>query len=233
MSPAHVRRTPQQALALLLDAPVIPVHADDDAERLVRIVTACVAGGVRAFEATDRLPGSFDAFVHLRTHIDRRLPELMLGVGSVDTVDDATAYVRAGAEFVVTPFVDPDLAAWCRDAGVLYVPGTLTPSEIRTARRGGSPLVKLFPAGTVGPTHLKHLRGPDRTTRFLPTGGLDADPDTLRAWAEAGASCVGLGGGLLGAGADDDVAAGALRDRCAAALRTVLASRPDEVARPA
>ncbi len=233
MSPAHVRRTPAQALALLLDAPVVPVHADDDPERLIRLVAACSAGGVRAFEATDRLPGAFDAFVQLRAHVDRRLPETMLGVGSVASVDDAVAYVRAGAEFVVTPFTDPDLISWCRGADVLAIPGAMTPSEVRTARRAGAPLVKLFPAGTVGPAHLRHLRGPDRTTRFMPTGGLAADEATLWAWAEAGASCVGLGGGLLGDGADDEASADALRDRCAAALRTVLAARPDEVARPA
>jgi 2-dehydro-3-deoxyphosphogluconate aldolase/(4S)-4-hydroxy-2-oxoglutarate aldolase len=219
-------------LAALFAAPVVPVHAEADGARLIRLADACHAGGVRAFEATDRLPGALEAFAALAAHRDRALPDLVLGIGSVEEPAVAAAYVAAGADFVVAPFVDEDLAAWCVAAGVLHVPGAVTPTEVRRARRSGARLVKLFPAGTVGPAHLAHLRGPDRTTRFMPTGGLAADAATLAAWARAGASCVGLGSGLIGAGADDPAAAAALTARCAAALEAVRAVRPVDVATP-
>ena len=230
--PERARPTAAGVLATLFAAPVVPVHAEADAARLIRLADACHAGGVRALEATDRLPGALEAFAALAAHRDRARPDLVLGVGSVEEPAVAAAYVAAGADFVVAPFVDDALAAWCAAAGVLHVPGALTPTEVRQARRSGARLVKLFPAGTVGPAHLAHLRGPDRTTRFMPTGGLGADAATLAAWARAGASCVGLGGGLIGAGADDPAAAAALTERCAVALEAVRAARPPEVAAP-
>lgn len=228
----RARPTPAAVLAALFGAPVVPVHAEADAGRLIRLAEACHAGGVRAFEATDRLPGALDAFAALAAHRDRALPDLALGVGSVAEPAVAAAYVAAGADFVVAPFVDEELAAWCAAAGVLHVPGALTPTEVRRARRAGAGLVKLFPAGSLGPAHLAHLRGPDRTTRFMPTGGLPTAAADLSAWARAGASCVGLGGGLIGAGAEDATDAAALTARCAAALATVRAARPAEVAAP-
>lgn len=226
------RPSPSDVLTTLFAAPVVPVHAEADGARLIRLADACHAGGVRAFEATDRLPRALEAFTALAAHRDRALPDLVLGVGSVEEPAVAAAYVAAGADFVVAPFIDDDLADWCLAAGVLHVPGALTPTEVRRARRSGARLVKLFPAGTVGPAHLANLRGPDRATRFMPTGGLSADTATLAAWAGAGASCVGVGGALIGAGADDPADATALSARCAAALDAVRAARPVDVATP-
>ncbi|MDF1522919.1 MAG: hypothetical protein P1P87_08890 [Trueperaceae bacterium] len=104
----RARPTPADVLAALFAAPVVPVHAEADGARLIRLAEACHAGGVRAFEATDRLPGALEAFAALAAHRDRALPDLVLGVGSVEEPAVAAAYVAAGADFVVAPFVDDE-----------------------------------------------------------------------------------------------------------------------------
>lgn len=222
------RRIATDVFRAFLQAPVVPVRADDDATRLARVLDACAAGGTRVFEFTDRLRASRETFAALRAHADERHPDLVLGVGSIRSPDDARAFVALGAEFVVTPFVDEAIADACRSATVPYVPGATTPTEVRRARASGAILVKLFPAGALGADYLTQLRGPDRDTRFMPTGGIAADADSVRRWAEAGASCLGFGSGLIGAGAENAGTAAALTQRCVTALEALRAARPAE-----
>jgi 2-dehydro-3-deoxyphosphogluconate aldolase/(4S)-4-hydroxy-2-oxoglutarate aldolase len=112
--------------------------------------------------------------------------------GTVLTLDDAKASVDAGAAFLVSPVWVPALDGF----HVPVYPGAFTPTEIFNAARGGAPLVKLFPAGAVGPRFLKDLRGPLPDVRIMPTGGIEiAD---IATWLTAGAAAVGLGGPLIG-----------------------------------
>ena len=183
---------------------VAVVRARDGAEAL-RIAGALGAGGLRAIELTFTTPGVEDALAEARL----RFPELLLGAGTITTQAQLAAAVDAGADFLVSPHLDPVLHAAAIRSGRLTLPGVLTPSEVAAALRLGAIAVKLFPASVVGIAHLKALFGPFPGLQVVPTGGIS--PATARGWLDAGAVAVGLGGELLpkalrDAGAWDEIA---------------------------
>ena len=107
------------------------------------------------------------------------------------------AFGEAGAGFLVTPGVTPEVVRVAVELGIPALPGALSPTEIATAQRAGATAVKLFPASLGGPGYLRVLRGPFSDVPFVPTGGIElAD---VRSWLDAGATCVGLGSALVGA----------------------------------
>ncbi len=176
--------------AAIVRSGVVAVLRAPTADGFAAVADVLVEAGITALEVTLTSRGAIDALAGLR----RRLPPAaVVGAGTVLTVDQAKAAVDAGAAFLVSPVLDPGLAA---GAGVPFYPGALTPTEIFHAYAAGAPLVKLFPAATVGPRYLKDLHGPLPEVRIMPTGGIDvADVAT---WLAGGAAAVGLGGPLLG-----------------------------------
>lgn len=229
-------------LAAVERAPLIPVYAatpdatggatDGAADvagqvaAAAAVLDACVAGGLRLFEFTDRTPHAAEVFAALRRHRDRRHPGVLLGAGTIRDLRAAAAYRERGADFLVAPFLDEEVARWCRVRDLFYAPGAATPGEIRRAVRCGAAVVKLFPAGPLGPEFLRLLRGPDPDTRIMPSGGVAADEASVRAWAEAGASCLALGSSLIAADAHTPAGAEALSDRCRRLLRAFVDARP-------
>ena len=129
------------------------------------------------------------------------LPGITVGAGTVLSVTDANRAVDAGASFLVSPGLDEEILRWAQGSGVPYLPGVLTPTEVATARRFGVKAMKLFPASLGGPTYLSALLGPFPDVRFIPTGGLEAKD--ARAFLEAGAAAIGVGGWLT---SHDDLA---------------------------
>jgi len=153
-------------------------------------VGALVAGGVRAVELTFTTPGVEAELARTR----ERHPDLLLGAGTIREPAQARAAAAAGADFLVTPHLEPALLEACLATGLTTLPGTFTPSEVAAALAGGAEAVKLFPASTGGIAHFKALFGPFPGLRVVPTGGIGlAD---LGAWLEAGAHAVGVGGEL-------------------------------------
>jgi 2-dehydro-3-deoxyphosphogluconate aldolase/(4S)-4-hydroxy-2-oxoglutarate aldolase len=154
------------------------------------VADVLVEAGVTAIEVTLTSRGAVAAIAGLRRQLP---PSAVVGAGTVLTADDAKASVDAGAAFLVSPLFDPELGG---GFGVPFYPGGLTPTELHAAHRSGAPLVKLFPAGAVGPRYIKDVHGPLPDVRIMPTGGIDiADVAT---WLSNGASAVGLGGPLIG-----------------------------------
>ncbi len=146
--------------------------------------------GFRTFEITLSIPGAVDLIAELAAE-----SAWLIGAGTVFTAIDTDRVVAAGARYVVSPCVLPEVGAACRRARVACLMGTLTPTEVQAARQAGSDVVKLFPAATVGPGHLKALRSVFPDVPFMPTGGVDAA--NLGDWVRAGAVCVGAGGKLV------------------------------------
>jgi 2-dehydro-3-deoxyphosphogluconate aldolase/(4S)-4-hydroxy-2-oxoglutarate aldolase len=157
-------------------------------------VTACRLlgeAGMRAVEISLAQPNATAAIAEAA---DELSGITFLGAGTVRTVADAAAAVDAGAEFLVSPGLDLAVAAWAQERDVLYLPGALTPTEVETAARW-SPLVKLFPAGTLGPRYVRDLRAPFPDVALVPTGGVDLE--NARAYLEAGAAAVAIGSALV------------------------------------
>jgi 2-dehydro-3-deoxyphosphogluconate aldolase/(4S)-4-hydroxy-2-oxoglutarate aldolase len=169
-------------------------------DRAVEVARALLAGDISAVEFTLTGAGANQAIAACRAALG---DTAQVGVGTVLRLADARAAIEAGAQFVVTPVVRPEVIAACRERGVPVLCGALTPTEALAAHEAGAEMVKIFPARAVGPQYIKDLLAPLPFLRLCPTGGVSAE--NARAYLEAGAAAVGIGGNLVAARA---VAAG-------------------------
>jgi 2-dehydro-3-deoxyphosphogluconate aldolase/(4S)-4-hydroxy-2-oxoglutarate aldolase len=172
---------------------LLAVIRADSATAAVRAGRALAAGGVRALEVAFTTPGAPAAIRELAAD-----EELFVGAGTVLSAGQADDAIAAGAAFLVSPsLVDTVLDAG-REAGVLALPGALTPTEV-VAAAARADVVKLFPASLGGPGYLKALLAPLPELRIVPTGGVSAE--NVGAWLDAGAFALGAGGDLCPAAA--------------------------------
>lgn len=175
--------------ALLARDRVLPLFTPDDPDVARARLTALRAAGLGAVELTARAPGTVATFAALRAEF----PELVLGAGTVLNAADAHAFMDAGAAFLVSPCLVPQVAAAARERGVPYLPGAGTVGEYLHAREAGCGLVKLFPGEVLGPAFVRALRGPFPDARVIVTGGVEPTAQGVGAWLGAGALAVGLG----------------------------------------
>ncbi len=178
-------------LAGLRAATVVAVLRAPTAEAGIGATDALVAGGVTGIEITYSTP---DAAAVIREVRRRYGDTVYLGAGTVLQPAQAHEAVEAGAEFLVSPGTEPEVAGAMLGTGATVLSGALTPSEVMTAVRLGVHVVKLFPASLGGPAFLQALRGPFPHVAFVPTGGVNAA--NLAEWLAAGAVAVGAGGEL-------------------------------------
>jgi 2-dehydro-3-deoxyphosphogluconate aldolase/(4S)-4-hydroxy-2-oxoglutarate aldolase len=122
---------------------------------------------------------------------------MIIGVGSVTDAASASHYLMNGANFIVTPVFREDIAIVCNRRKVLWSPGCGSLTEIAKAEEMGAEIVKLFPGNIYGPEFVKAIKGPQPWTSIMPTGGVTTEKENLKAWFDAGVSCVGLGSKLI------------------------------------
>lgn len=198
--------------------PVIRTPTLEAAERAVRLLRDA---GFRVFEITMSVPRALDLIGRLA-----REDGLVVGAGTVWDASQALACIEAGAGFVVSPFLLPDLPEACHARGVACIVGALTPTEIRLAHLAGADAVKVFPAEAAGgPGYIRAVKSVAPHIPLVPTGGVTLE--NLTAYLDAGALFVGVGGALTG-GPDADAA-----QRAARYLRGVTAARESAAARGA
>lgn len=177
---------------------MVPVFNNADKEVAFRVVKACYDAGLRVFEWTDRGAEASGMFRLIKEFIDENCPGMLLGAGSVFTGDACRRFRNMGASFIVSPVVDPEVAATCKELPVLWIPGCGTVTEIHQAQKWGAEIVKIFPGDAVGgPGFVKAVLGPMPWAKLMPTGGVSPEPENLKAWFDAGACCVGMGSQLF------------------------------------
>jgi 2-dehydro-3-deoxyphosphogluconate aldolase/(4S)-4-hydroxy-2-oxoglutarate aldolase len=192
------RHTRMQTLQAMYETGVVPVFYHPDAEVVIRVARACVLGGVRLLEFTNRGDFAWQVFAELERYCARELPEMITGVGSVVDPGTATLYINCGANFVVGPTFNEEVARACNRRKVPYSPGCGSASEISRAEELGSEIVKIFPGQEVGgPAFVKAVKGPMPWTSIMPTGGVELSDASLGAWFKAGVACVGMGSNLI------------------------------------
>ncbi len=170
-------------------------HADTAVGK--EVLAACYRGGARLLEFTNRGDYAHEVFRELNRFCESELPEMIMGVGSVTDAGTASLYMQNGANFVVTPVLREDIAMVCNRRKVLWSPGCGTLTEICRAEELGCEIVKLFPGGTYGPGFAKAIKGPQPWTSIMPTGGVAPTRENLKAWFDAGVTCVGMGSKLI------------------------------------
>jgi 2-dehydro-3-deoxyphosphogluconate aldolase/(4S)-4-hydroxy-2-oxoglutarate aldolase len=169
-------------------------------ERLVALVEELVDAGVRVVEVTFDAPTAAADLRACRAAVGAGSCDVLVGAGTLRSVDAIAAALDAGADFGVSPLFDPFVLEAALARRLPFVPGALTPTEIDAAWRAGATFVKLFPASSVGPTHVRELRGPMAEIELIPTGGIDGS--SARAYLAAGAVAVGIGGAIVNADSD-------------------------------
>jgi 2-dehydro-3-deoxyphosphogluconate aldolase/(4S)-4-hydroxy-2-oxoglutarate aldolase len=176
---------------------MIPLFYDPDIEISKNIVQACYQGGARLLEFTHRGDFAHEVFRELIRFVNESLPGMIIGVGSVTDAASASHYLMNGANFIVTPVFREDIAIVCNRRKVLWSPGCGSLTEIAKAEEMGAEIVKLFPGNIYGPEFVKAIKGPQPWTSIMPTGGVTTEKENLKAWFDAGVSCVGLGSKLI------------------------------------
>jgi len=186
-----------EVIQVMEETGLVPLFYHSDIEVAKKLVKACYDGGARLLEFTSRGDFAHEIFSELSKYCNAELPEMILGVGSVTDAGSASMYMALGANFIVTPVFREDIAIVCNRRKVLWSPGCGSLSEIGKAEELGCEIVKLFPGGIYGPGMIKAIKGPQPWTKVMPTGGVSTDPDNLKAWFDAGATCVGMGSKLV------------------------------------
>jgi 2-dehydro-3-deoxyphosphogluconate aldolase/(4S)-4-hydroxy-2-oxoglutarate aldolase len=220
------RFTKLEVLQAMKDRSMVPVFYNSDVETTKNVIKACYEGGVRLFEFTNRGDFAAEVFVTVVKWAAKECPEMILGAGTVIDAPTAALYIQYGANFIVGPYTNPEVAKVCNRHGVPYVPGCGTVTEIGNAEELGCDVCKIFPAGCVGgPAFVKNIAAPLPWAMIMATGAVEPTEENLSAWFKAGVFAVGMGSKLF---PKEDIAAGnwqAITDRCKFAFSVIEANR--------
>lgn len=198
---------------------MVPVFYNADIEVAKQVVKACYEGGVRAFEFTNRGDFAHEVFGELSHWVAQECPEMVLGAGSIVDAPTAALYIQLGANFIVGPMFNPEVAKVCNRRAVAYTPGCGTITEIGFAQEAGCDLVKIFPAGEVGgPKFVKNLLAPMPWSMIMATGAVEPTEENLSAWFEAGVTVVGMGSKLFPKKAITEGDWSAITEKCREAM---------------
>jgi 2-dehydro-3-deoxyphosphogluconate aldolase/(4S)-4-hydroxy-2-oxoglutarate aldolase len=190
---------PETTQQILERVGLIPVLRAKSEAQGRAVVEAMVAGGVTIVEVTMTVPGAVDLIKQLKKQFGE---ELLLGAGTVTTADQAQATIDAGAEFVVSPSLHPEVIRTTKANRKISCPGALTPTEAITAWEAGADYVKIFPCSAVGgASYLKSLLAPFPHLKLIPTGGVTLQ--TAESFIKAGAKALGVGSDLVNLAAID------------------------------
>ncbi|GAT62502.1 bifunctional 4-hydroxy-2-oxoglutarate aldolase/2-dehydro-3-deoxy-phosphogluconate aldolase [Paludibacter jiangxiensis] len=186
-----------QVLAAMKETGMVPVFYNKDIEVAKNVLKACYEGGVRAFEFTNRGDFAHEVFRDLVKFAAVECPEMILGIGSIVDAPAATLYIQMGANFIVGPLFNPDVAKVANRRLVPYTPGCGSVSEVGFAQELGCDLCKVFPGDVLGTSFVKGLKAPMPWSQLMVTGGVKPEEGNLKGWFDAGVTCVGMGSNLF------------------------------------
>jgi len=176
----------------LLNAGVVAVIRADSSAQLMDVARALEAGGVTAMEITMTTPNAIETIQTVTRELGDRV---LMGVGTVLDTETCRAALLAGAQFVVTPVMRPEVIALCNRYSKPIICGAYTPTEALTAHESGADFIKIFPADGLGPSYIRALRAPLPQLEIIPTGGVSVE--TAGDFIRAGCAAVAAGGSLV------------------------------------
>ena len=193
----------EKVIQRITDVGIVAVVRAESAEQAKKIADACIEGGVPAIELTFTVPKADKVIAELSNAYSE--DEIILGAGTVMDSETARIAILAGAQYIVSPYFDPETAKLCNRYRVPYMPGCMTIKEVVAAMEAGADIIKIFPGEVFGPKIIKAINGPVPQAKMMPTGGVSAD--NVAEWIKAGAVAVGAGGALTAGAKTGDYAA--------------------------
>jgi 2-dehydro-3-deoxyphosphogluconate aldolase/(4S)-4-hydroxy-2-oxoglutarate aldolase len=176
---------------------ILPLYFNADETTSVEVLRAIYRAGIVAVEYTNRGAAALSNFTAMVAVRNAEMPGLLLGVGTIKNLQQAQAYVAAGADFLVSPGFVLQVAEYALQNDIFYAPGCMTPSEIIAAENAGIKFIKLFPGNTLGPEFMSSIKDVFPDLLFMPTGGVDTTKENIEGWFKAGVSAVGMGSKLI------------------------------------
>jgi 2-dehydro-3-deoxyphosphogluconate aldolase / (4S)-4-hydroxy-2-oxoglutarate aldolase len=187
----------EQAIQAILKQKLLPLFYNESAETSISILRALYDAGIRTVEYTNRGENALQNFSKMISAVKKGMPGMLLGIGTIKTKEQAGDFINSGADFIICPTIHPEVAAITHEAGLLWIPGCLTPTEIAKAEMEGATIVKIFPGNILGPGYISSIQELFPKIQFMPTGGVEAEEENLRSWFKAGVVAVGMGSKLI------------------------------------
>ena len=211
-----------QVLNAMKSTGIVPVFYNGDINIAKNVLKACYEGGIRVFEFVNRGDFASEVFIELIKYAKIECPDMILGIGSIVDAPTAALYMQYGANFVVGPYLNAEVAKICNRHLVPYTPGCGSVTEIGFAQELGCDLTKVFPAGNVGgPSFVKNVLAPLPWSNIMATGAVEPTEENLKAWFKAGVFCVGMGSQLFPSELIKNKDWQAITDKCREALSII------------
>lgn len=176
---------------------ILPLYFNADETVSIEILKAIYRAGIRAVEYTNRGEAALNNFKKLIEVKNKEMPDMLLGIGTIKTLEQAENYIGIGADFLVSPGLIPEVVDHANSKNIFYAPGCMTPSEIIAAENKGISFIKLFPGNLLGPEFVSSIKEIFPKLLFMPTGGVDTTKENLEAWFKSGVCAVGMGSKLI------------------------------------
>lgn len=190
-------KTKEDSLKAITDQGLLPLFFYEDAGVSLEITRTLYRAGVRVIEYTNRGAAALENFKVLIEEVNREMPDMHLGIGTIKNKKEAYDFMDAGAHFIVCPVVDPEVGKLVHEAGMLWIPGCFSPTEINTAHQLKAGLIKLFPANLLGPAYVSSIKDVFPGQLFIPTGGVEISAENISEWFKSGVCGVGMGSKLV------------------------------------
>jgi 2-dehydro-3-deoxyphosphogluconate aldolase/(4S)-4-hydroxy-2-oxoglutarate aldolase len=186
----------QQILDRMSETGMIPVFNHKDIDIAKKVLDTAYEAGIRVFEFTNREANALEVFRKLKIYAEK-YSDLLLGIGTIFTREEARRFYFAEADFVVSPALIPEVAAFCNMKGKFWIPGCATLTEVFQAKSLGASLVKAFPGNLLGAGFVKAVLSVLPEVKIMPTGGVEPTQENLSIWFKSGVHCVGMGSQLF------------------------------------
>jgi 2-dehydro-3-deoxyphosphogluconate aldolase/(4S)-4-hydroxy-2-oxoglutarate aldolase len=187
----------QQITEVIVKQGMLPLYFNADEMVSVEVLKAIYRAGIKAVEYTNRGEAALKNFTKMVSIRNTEMPGLLLGVGTIKNIQQATEYLNAGADFLVSPGFVKEVAEYAVNKDIFYAPGCMTPSEIIAAENAGIKFIKLFPGNILGTEFLTSIKDIFPKLLFMPTGGVDTSKENIEGWFNAGVCAVGMGSKLI------------------------------------
>jgi 2-dehydro-3-deoxyphosphogluconate aldolase / (4S)-4-hydroxy-2-oxoglutarate aldolase len=187
----------QRIISTLTAQGMLPLFFNKEESVSISIVKSLYEAGIRIIEYTNRGEAALENFKAIKKTALNEMPDLLVGVGTIKNSNEASSFINAGADFLISPALADDVYETAIAENILWIPGCMTPTEILKAEKWGINLVKLFPGNVLGVDFLKAVKELFPAMQFMPTGGVDATKENISEWFAAGVTAVGMGSKLI------------------------------------